>query len=142
MSACGATVWGAHEERPESSSRLDSEKWKRGLTGEIALRVRDLIGQIAAEDELTIVCGKVARDHIHEFISYARRRESGQIMQWFEGTSRECRCENTHTCVSSSRVVICGRRDTGGGSGTVSDRMIEKCVDEQEGEQIADDSQF
>ena len=39
------------------------------LTGEVAIRVRDLIRQIAAEHELEIVSGKVARDHVHVFVS-------------------------------------------------------------------------
>ena len=36
---------------------------KQVLTGEVALRARDLIRQIAAEHELEIISGKVARDH-------------------------------------------------------------------------------
>ena len=40
------------------------------LTGEVAIRGRDLLRQIAAEHESEIVSGKVARDHVHLFISY------------------------------------------------------------------------
>ena len=40
------------------------------LTGDIAIRVRDLIRQIAMEHELEIISGKVASDHIHVFLSY------------------------------------------------------------------------
>ena len=43
---------------------------KAVLTGEVAVRVRDLLRQIAAEHELEIVSGKVARDHAHLFVSY------------------------------------------------------------------------
>ena len=43
---------------------------KAVLTGEVAVRVRDLLRQIAAEHELEIVSGKVARDHVHVFSSY------------------------------------------------------------------------
>ena len=35
------------------------------LTGDIAIRVRDLIRQIGMEHELEIISGKVASDHIH-----------------------------------------------------------------------------
>lgn len=38
---------------------------KKVLTGQVALRVRDLIRQIAMEHEITILSGKVASDHIH-----------------------------------------------------------------------------
>jgi putative transposase len=40
------------------------------LTGEVASRVRDVIRRIAAEHELEILSGKVARDHVHVFVSY------------------------------------------------------------------------
>ena len=45
---------------------------KRVLTGQVAVRVRDLLRQIAAENELQIISGKVAADHVHLFISYRR----------------------------------------------------------------------
>jgi putative transposase len=35
------------------------------LTGQVATRVRDLLRQIAAENELQIISGKVAADHVH-----------------------------------------------------------------------------
>ena len=41
---------------------------KRVLTGQVATRVRDLLRQIAAENELEIISGKVAADHVHMFI--------------------------------------------------------------------------
>ena len=37
---------------------------KSVLTGEVAIRVRDVIRQIAMEHELEIISGKVARDHV------------------------------------------------------------------------------
>ena len=38
---------------------------KKLLIGPVAVRVRDLIRQIAMEHELHIISGKVARDHVH-----------------------------------------------------------------------------
>src|SRR4051812_35814118 len=43
---------------------------KAGLTGEVALRGRDLLRQMAAEQEREMVSGKVARDQVHLFLSY------------------------------------------------------------------------
>ncbi len=60
---------------------------KSVLVGEVAVRVRDLLRQIAAEHELEIVSGKVARDHIHMFISYRPNQPVSQIMQWLKGTA-------------------------------------------------------
>jgi putative transposase len=60
---------------------------KQVLTGEVAIRVRDLIRQIAAEHELEIISGKVARDHVHVFLSHRPTQKISQIMQWLKGTS-------------------------------------------------------
>jgi putative transposase len=57
------------------------------LTGEVAIRVRDLLRQIAMEHELEIVSGKVARDHVHLFVSYRPNQQVSQIMQWLKGIS-------------------------------------------------------
>ena len=51
---------------------------KRVLTGQVATRVRDLLRQIAAENELEIISGKVAADHVHMFISYRARQKSAE----------------------------------------------------------------
>ena len=60
---------------------------KQVLTGEVSVRVRDLIRQIASEHELEIISGKVARDHVHVFLSYRPTQKVSQIMQWLKGTS-------------------------------------------------------
>ena len=60
---------------------------KAVLTGEVALRVRDLLRQIAAEHELEIVSGKVARDHVHLLLSYRTNQGVSQIVQWLKGIS-------------------------------------------------------
>ncbi len=44
----------AHEERPEGTSRVDTEVPKAVLRADVALRVRDLVRQIAMEHELEI----------------------------------------------------------------------------------------
>jgi REP-associated tyrosine transposase len=60
---------------------------KAVLVGEVALRVRDLLRQIAMEHELEIVSGKVARDHVHLFLSYRPNQDVSQIVQWLKGIS-------------------------------------------------------
>lgn len=47
----------------------------------------DLLRQIAAEHELEIVFGKVARDHVHMFVSYRPHQDMSQIMPWLKGIS-------------------------------------------------------
>ena len=54
---------------------------KKVLTGQIATRTRDLLRQIAMEHDLEIISGKVAKDHIHMFISYRPTQNVSKIMQ-------------------------------------------------------------
>jgi REP-associated tyrosine transposase len=114
---------------------------KAVLTGEVAIRVRDLLRQIAAEHELEIMSGKVARDHVHLFVSYRPNQQVSQIMQWLKGiSSRVLLQEFPHL-----RKQFWGRHFWARGylavsSGTITDEMIREYIDEQEGEQVADDS--
>ena len=57
---------------------------KAVLTGEVAIRVRDLVRQIAMEHELEVISGKVASDHVHVFLSYRAHQDISQIMQWLK----------------------------------------------------------
>ena len=113
------------------------------LTGDIAIRVRDLIRQIAMEHELEIISGKVARDHIHVFLAYRAHQDIMQIAQWLKGiSSRILLQEYPHL-----RKKFWGRRFWARGflavsSGTITDEMIKDYIDDQEGEQIVDDSRF
>ena len=113
------------------------------LTGEVAIRVRDLLRQIAAEHELEIVSGKVARDHVHVFVSYRPHQQVSQIMQWLKGiSSRVLLQEFPH-----ARQKFWGRHFWARGylavsSGTITDEMVQEYINEQEGEQIADDGRF
>ena len=116
---------------------------KAVLTGEVAIRARDLIREIAMEHELAIISGKVARDHVHVFLSYRPNQDVSQIMQWLKGiSSRVLLQEFPHL-----RKRFWGRHFWARGylavsSGTITDEMIKEYIDEQEGEQIADDSRF
>ena len=61
---------------------------KRVLTGAVAVRVRDLVRQIAMEHELAILSGKVARDHVHVFVSYRPNQDISTIVQWLKMNDR------------------------------------------------------
>ena len=98
---------------------------KKVLVGPVAVRVRDLIRQIATEHELTILSGKVARDHVHVFVSYRPHQDISTIVQWLKGIS--------------SRVLL---QEFAVSSGTITDEMVEQYIAEQEGEPLHDDSQF
>ena len=113
------------------------------LTGDVALRVRDLIRQIAAQHELEVISGKVARDHVHVFLSYRPVHKVSQVMQWLKGTSsRVLLQEFPHLRKKFWGRHLWARGYLAVSSGNITDEMIQEYIDEQEGEQIADDSRF
>ncbi len=95
------------------------------------------------EHDIQILSGKVSRDHIHVFISYHPHQHISKIVQWLKGTSsRVLLQEFPHL-----RKQLWGRHLWARGylvvsSGTITDKMVEEYIAEQEGEPMQDDSQF
>ena len=116
---------------------------KKVLVGAVAVRVRDLIRQIAMEHELAILSGKVARDHVHVFVSYRAHQDISTIVQWLKGiSSRVLLQEFAHL-----RKMFWGKHFWARGylavtSGTITDEMVQEYIGGQEGEPIHDDSQI
>jgi putative transposase len=116
---------------------------KRVLTGQVAIRARDILRQIALEHELEIITGKVAVDHVHMFIAYPPTVTVSKMMQWLKGiSSRVLLQEFVHL-----RRRFWGRHFWARGylavsSGNITDEMIQNYIDEQEGEPVVDDSRF
>jgi putative transposase len=116
---------------------------KKVLVGPVALRVRDLLRQIAMEHEVHILSGKVARDHVHVLVSYRPHQDISTIVQWLKGiSSRVLLQEFAHL-----RKLFWGRHFWARGylavsTGTITDEMIKRYIDEQEGEPVHDDSRF
>ena len=116
---------------------------KRLLVGPVAIRVRDLLRQIALEHELHSISGKVARDHVHVFLSHRPAQDVRTIVQWLKGiSSRVLLQEFPHL-----RKQCWGRHYWARGylavsSGSLTDEMVAEYIKEQEGEPVHDDSQF
>ena len=113
------------------------------LTGDVAVRVRDIVRRVAADHELEIISGKVARDHVHVLVSYRPTQRVSQIVQWLKGTSSRVLLQE----FPRLRKQFWGKHLSARGylavaTGTVTDEVIRQYIDEQAGEQIADDSRF
>jgi putative transposase len=116
---------------------------KRLLTGQVALRVRDLLRQIALEHELEIITGKVASDHVHMFIQYKPHQDISKIVQWLKGISSRLRLQE----FPHLRKQFWGRHFWARGSlavssGNLTDEMIQQYIESQEGEPVVEDSRF
>ena len=116
---------------------------KRALTGQVAIRARDILRQIALEHEIEIITGKVSSDHVHMFISCRPTQNVSKIMQWLKRiSSRILLSEFPHL-----RKQFWGRHLWARGylaviSDSITDEMIQQYIEEQEGEPVADDSRF
>jgi putative transposase len=113
------------------------------LVGPVAVRVRDLLREIAMEHELTILSGKVARDHVHLLIAHRPYQSVSQIVQWLKGISSPMLLQE----FAHLRKQFWGRHLWARGyfavtSGTITDAMIKQYIAEQEGEPVQDDSRF
>ena len=116
---------------------------KRVLLGPVAVRVRDVLRQIALEHEIDIITGKVASDHVHMFISYRPTLEISKIVQWMKGiSSRIMLSEFPHLKKQFWGRHLWARGYLAVSSGNITDEMIHEYIQEQEGEPMTDDSRF
>ena len=115
---------------------------KRVLTGQVAERARDLLRQICMEHEIHIVSGKVAADHVHMFVSYRPQMAVTKMVQYLKGTSSRILLQE----FAQLRKQFWGRHLWARGymaisSGNITDEMIQRYIEEQEGE-VVDDGRF
>ena len=116
---------------------------KKALVGPVAVRVRDVIRQVAVEHELTILSGKVARDHVHVFLSYRPFQDVSTIAQWLKGISSRVLLQE----FPQLRKLFWGRHLWARGylavsSGNITDEMVKKYIEEQEGEPVDEEGRF
>ena len=116
---------------------------KRVLVGEVAARARDIIRQIAAEHELIILSGKISSDHVHLFISYRSNQAISKIMQYLKGvSSRVLLQEFIHLRKQFWGKHFWARGYLAVSSGNITDEMIQKYIEEQEGEPMNEENRF
>jgi putative transposase len=116
---------------------------RRLLVGQVAIRARSVLRQIALEHDIEIIAGMVSSDHIHLFIAYGPTQNVNQVIQWLKDTSSQMLLsEFAHLRSQFSGGYLWSRGYLALSSEDVTDEMIRQFVEEQEGEPIADDSLF
>ena len=116
---------------------------KRILSGQVAIRTRDILRQIAIEHEINIITGKVSSDHVHMFISYRPNIDISKIVQWLKGiSSRLLFQEFPHLKKKLWGQHLWARGYLAVSSGNITDEMINHYIQEQEGESMSDNSRF
>src|SRR5207247_2466499 len=67
------------------------------LRGEVALRVREIVKEICAAREITIVKGVVSKDHVHVLVVCPPHLAPALVMQYIKGkSSRRLQVEFGH----------------------------------------------
>ena len=116
---------------------------KRILTGEVAVKIRDILRRVAAEHEIKIISGKVGIDHVHMFISYRPDQSISKIVQYLKGvSSRIIFQEFAHLKKQLWGSHFWARGYMAVTAGNITDLMIQKYIEEQDGEDVHEEDRF
>lgn len=103
------------------------------LTGEVALRARELIRQSCMSREINIVRGSVGKDHVHLLISCPPGLVPAKIVQYLKGrSSRLLQQEFPHLEKRYWGQHLWGRGYFCATVGAVTEEMIKEYVEHQE----------
>jgi putative transposase len=109
------------------------------MTGEVGLRIRELIREICGTHEVTIMKGHISKDHVHLFVSVPPRVTISRLVQMLKGkTSYKLMQEFPHL-----RKKFWGRHLWARGyfcvsSGNVTDEVIKEYIANQSHDEDTD----
>ncbi|KAA5532560.1 IS200/IS605 family transposase [Taibaiella lutea] len=103
------------------------------LTGEVAIRVRELVREICKANDIEIIKGHVSKDHVHLFISAPPHLSISKIVQFLKGKSSR----KILSSFVEMQKQFWGRHFWARGyfvasSGNITDEVIMKYIEEQE----------
>jgi putative transposase len=112
---------------------------RQALVGEVTTRVRDLIRDICAAHEVTIMKGHVAKDHVHLFVSIPPQVTISRLMQWLKGKpAHHLLAEFPHLKKQFWGRHVWARGYFSCSSGNVTDEVIAKYIADQNVDQDED----
>ena len=86
---------------------------------------------------------KVCSDHVYMFISFRQTQNVSKIIRWLKGkSSRIPLTEYTHLRNQFWGRHLWARGYLAVSSGNITDEMIQKYIEEQDGEPVTDDGPF
>ena len=95
------------------------------LYGEVGYRLRELVIEICKTNEIEILSGHVAKDHVHVFLSCPPNLSPSKIMQYIKGkTSRKLMMEFQHIQKAFWSRHLWARGYFSATSGNVTDEVI------------------
>jgi len=117
---------------------------KKVLTGEVGLRVRELVREVCRTNEIEILQGSVSVDHVHVLLSCPPNLSPSKIMQYIKGkSSRKLMAEFTHIQKQYWGRHFWARGYFVASSGNITDEAIAEYIQNQDGTEPSDgDSNF
>ena len=113
---------------------------KAVLSGEVALRVRQLIREICAVEEVTILKGQVSGDHVHLLLGYPPQVAVSKLVQRLKGkSSHALLMEYTELRRKFWGQRLWARGYFAASSGNVTDEVIMAYIAGQDQEQADDE---
>jgi Transposase and inactivated derivatives len=102
------------------------------LVPPVDARLKELIGKVAAENEMTVHALEVMPDHVHVFVETDVRRAPAQIARLLKGTtSNRLRQEFKH--LRSKLPTLWSRSYFMATVGTVSEATVRRYIEAQKG---------
>ena len=102
------------------------------LTGEVALRTRDLLRQICLSREIVIIKGSVGKDHVHMLISCPPKLSPSKIVQYLKGrSSRRLQEEFSHLQKRYWGQHLWARGYFCATVGSVTDEIVKEYIENQ-----------
>ena len=115
-------------------------KYRRAvLTGEVGTRARDLMRDICAQNEVKILKGHVATEHVHLFLSIPPQVTISRLLQWLKGkTAHHLMAEFAHLKKQFWGRDLWARGYFCCSSGNVTDEVIAEYIADQNERQDGD----
>ena len=112
---------------------------KAVLTGEVGVRLRDLVREICRTHEIEILQGSVSRDHVHVLLSCPPNLSPSKVMQYIKGkSSRKLMMEFKHIQKRYWGRHLWARGYFVASSGNVTDEVITEYIRQQDGTEPGD----
>ena len=110
-------------------------KYRRSvLTGEVGVRLRDLVREICRTHEIEILQGSVSCDHVDVLLSCPPNLSPSKVMQYLKGkSSRKLMMESKHIQKQYWGRHLWARGYFVASSGNVTDEVIMEYIKQQEG---------
>ena len=116
---------------------------KAVLTGQVAIRLRELVREVCRTNDIEILQGHVSRDHVHILVSAPPNMSASKIMQYIKGkSSRKLMMEFRHLNKQFWGRHIWARGYFVATSGNVTDEVVQEYIRLQGQEPPTGDENF